>query len=99
MRIPIKTFLPALVLPFALSATDLKIDHVTVAGEHLDAMRKALTAVAGLPTEYGGPHSNHATEMALVSFRGRLLFRVDGHSGESRSGRGCRARLEQVSAE
>jgi len=69
MRIPIKTFLPALVLPFALSATDLKIDHVTVAGEHLDAMRKALTAVAGLPTEYGGPHSNHATEMALVSFR------------------------------
>jgi len=31
-------------------------------------MRKALTAVAGIPTEYGGPHSNHATEMALVSF-------------------------------
>lgn len=57
-----------LVLPFALAAADLKIDHVTVAGEHLDAMRRALTAVAGLPTEYGGPHSNHATEMALVSF-------------------------------
>lgn len=68
MRIPIKTFLPAFVLPFVLGAADLKIDHVTVAGEHLDAMRKALTAVAGLPTEYGGPHSNHATEMALVSF-------------------------------
>ncbi len=31
-------------------------------------MRKAFTAVAGVPTEYGGPHSNHATEMALVSF-------------------------------
>jgi len=31
-------------------------------------MRKALTAVARVPTEYGGPHSNHATEMALVSF-------------------------------
>src|SRR5436309_237444 len=60
--------LPALVLPLALAAADLKIDHVTVAGAQLDAMRKALTAAAGIPTEYGGPHSNHATEMALVSF-------------------------------
>src|SRR6202451_2148440 len=65
---PIRRFLPALCLPFALVAADLKIDHVTVAGTHLDAMRKALTAVAGIPSEYGGPHSNHATEMALVSF-------------------------------
>jgi hypothetical protein len=68
MRIPIRKFLPAFVLPLALAAADLKIDHVTVAGEHLDAMPKALTEAAGLPTEYGGPHSNHATEMALVSF-------------------------------
>jgi Glyoxalase-like domain len=68
MRKPIKTFLPALVLPIALAAADLKIDHVTVAGEHLDLMRQALTAAAGIPTEYGGPHSNHATEMALVGF-------------------------------
>jgi hypothetical protein len=56
----------------ALGAQDsknaLKIDHATVAGTNLDAMRKALTAAAGVPTEYGGPHSNHATEMALVSF-------------------------------
>jgi hypothetical protein len=56
----------AFVLPIA--GADLKIDHATVAGANLDAMRKALTAVAGFPTEYGGPHSNHATEMALVSF-------------------------------
>jgi hypothetical protein len=69
MRTPIKNgLLLALVLPVALAGADLKIDHVTVAGEHLDAMRKALTDVAGIPTEYGGPHSNHATEMALVSF-------------------------------
>jgi hypothetical protein len=56
----------------ALAAADsqvaLHIDHVTVAGVHLDAMRQVLTAVAGFPTEYGGPHSNHATEMALVAF-------------------------------
>ena len=46
----------------------LKIDHITVAGTHLDVMRQALTAATQLPTEYGGPHANHATEMALVSF-------------------------------
>jgi hypothetical protein len=69
MRMPIKRFLPTLAaLPFALAAADLRIDHVTVAGAHLDAMRQALTAASGVPTEYGGPHSNHATEMALVSF-------------------------------
>src|SRR5271156_3868238 len=62
------TILPALLLPVALAAADLKIDHITVAGAHLEAMRQALTASAGIPTEYGGPHSNHATEMALVSF-------------------------------
>jgi len=48
-------------------AGELKVDHVTVAGRDLRAMQRALRAV-GLPTENGGPHSNHATEMALVSF-------------------------------
>jgi hypothetical protein len=65
-------FFATLILPVALAAQDsknqLKVDHATVAGTNLDAMRKALTAAAGVPTEYGGPHSNHATEMALVSF-------------------------------
>lgn len=68
MQMQINRFLWALLLPLALTAADLKIDHVTVAGEHLDAIRKTLTTVTGLPTEYGGPHSNHATEMALTSF-------------------------------
>jgi hypothetical protein len=45
----------------------LKVDHATIAGENLGEMRRALAAV-GLPTDYGGPHANHATEMALVSF-------------------------------
>ncbi len=61
-------FLPMVVVPAALAAANLSIDHVTVAGTDLEAMRKALTAATGIPTEYGGPHSNHATEMALVSF-------------------------------
>ena len=56
------------VLPTALVAANLNIDHVTVAAADLEAMRKAFTAATGVPTEYGGPHSNHATEMALVSF-------------------------------
>jgi hypothetical protein len=48
-------------------AQQFHIDHVTVAGKSLAAMRKALDA-AGIPSEYGGAHSNHATEMALASF-------------------------------
>jgi hypothetical protein len=48
-------------------AQQFKIDHVTVAGKNIEAMQKALSD-AGLRSEYGGPHSNHATEMALASF-------------------------------
>ncbi len=48
-------------------AQQFHIDHVTVAGRNVEAMRKALET-AGIPSEYGGPHSNHATEMALASF-------------------------------
>ena len=50
-----------------LLAAELPIDHATVAGKDLKAMQASLTAI-GLQTEYGGPHNNHATEMALVSF-------------------------------
>ena len=49
------------------AAADLKIDHATVAGGDLKKMQAALAAV-GLPTVYGGAHTNHTTEMALVSF-------------------------------
>jgi hypothetical protein len=52
---------------FILCAAELKIDHVTIAGKNLAAMRATLKA-QGVPSEYGGPHSNHATEMALTSF-------------------------------
>jgi hypothetical protein len=56
-----------LAVPLLLSGADLKIDHVTVAGRDLKALRAAL-ASAGIPSDYGGPHSNHATEMAVTSF-------------------------------
>jgi hypothetical protein len=48
-------------------AAELTPDHMTVAGKDLKAMMANLAAV-GLKCEYGGPHSNHATEMALISF-------------------------------
>src|SRR6516225_6838247 len=56
----------------ALTATmargaDSKIDHVTIAGSDLKQMQAKLAAV-GIASVYGGAHSNHATEMALVSF-------------------------------
>lgn len=47
---------------------DLTIDHVTVAGQDLDALSTAFTD-AGLPAEYGGTHSNGATHMSIVGFR------------------------------
>jgi hypothetical protein len=50
-----------------MMAQQFHIDHVTVAGKNIEAMQKALND-AGLRSEYGGPHSNHATEMALTSF-------------------------------
>jgi hypothetical protein len=51
----------------AISAADLKIDHVTIAGRELKPMQAALAA-AGIPTVYGGAHANSVTEMALASF-------------------------------
>lgn len=55
------------ILAGSAMAQQFHIDHVTVAGKNLEAMQKALKE-AGLKSEYGGPHSNHATEMALTSF-------------------------------
>jgi hypothetical protein len=55
------------VFPALLAAADLKIDHVTAAGSNLKKMQANLSAI-GIEAVYGGPHSNGATEMALVSF-------------------------------
>ena len=50
-----------------LGAAELTIDHVTVAATELKAAQARLAGL-GIRSEYGGPHSNHATEMALTSF-------------------------------
>ena len=45
----------------------LNVDHVTVCSADLELMRTAFTSV-GLASDYGGPHANGATHMALVGF-------------------------------
>ena len=45
----------------------LKIDHVTIAGSTLARLEQAFANV-GLVTDYGGPHSNGVTHMALLGF-------------------------------
>jgi hypothetical protein len=57
-----------LALSLPLCAADIRIDHVTLAGVRLEDMRAAFRASMGIATEYGGPHANHLTEMALASF-------------------------------
>ena len=58
------SFAAAAMLAFG---ADSKIDHVTIAGSDLKQMQARLGEI-GITSVYGGPHSNHATEMALVSF-------------------------------
>jgi len=48
--------------------TNLKIDHVTFAGPELAPLQQTF-AELGLATDYGGPHSNGITHMALLGFR------------------------------
>jgi hypothetical protein len=54
-------------IPALVAAAELTIDHVTVAGKDVKNMQAKLES-AGIRSEYGGPHSNGATEMALTSF-------------------------------
>jgi hypothetical protein len=56
-----------ILIPAMLSAAELNIDHVTAGGADIKTMQARLASI-GLPSEYGGPHSNHATEMAITSF-------------------------------
>jgi len=56
-----------LLASLGLRAAELTVDHVSVAGTNLKQMQARLAAL-GIPSEYGGPHSNHATQMALTSF-------------------------------
>ena len=56
-----------LLIAETMPAADLRIDHVSVAGKSLKAMQEQLAAV-GIHVEFGGAHTNHATEMGVASF-------------------------------
>ena len=45
----------------------LELDHVTICGPDLDALRQAFTD-AGMTPDFGGPHGNGTTQMALIGF-------------------------------
>ena len=62
-----KRLLVLTIMPALLSAADLRVDHATVCGSGLQNLQARLKAV-GIEAVYGGAHTNHATEMALVSF-------------------------------
>ena len=54
--------------PEQITPATLKIDHVTIAGAELAQLEQAFAGV-GLTTDYGGPHSNNITHMALLGLR------------------------------
>ncbi|MBV8808110.1 MAG: VOC family protein [Acidobacteriaceae bacterium] len=73
-----------LFIPILLGAADLKVDHATVAGSDLRTMMDNLAAV-GIHCEYGGPHNDHITEMALTSFPdGSYLELIAPQSGSNK---------------
>jgi len=51
----------------AMAQTMLDLDHVSICGSDLDALRQSFANV-GLASDLGGPHGNGVTQMALVGF-------------------------------
>src|SRR5262249_49892786 len=47
--------------------TVLSVDHASICGLDLQAMQQAFSD-AGLKPDYGGPHTNGGTHMALLGF-------------------------------
>jgi hypothetical protein len=47
--------------------TVLELDHASICGPDLDALRQAFTGV-GLTADFGGPHGNGVTQMAFIGF-------------------------------
>lgn len=45
----------------------LEIDHVSICGSNLDTLRQIFTEV-GLTPDFGGPHGNGITQMAIIGF-------------------------------
>lgn len=48
-------------------STILDLDHVSICGSNLDTLRQAFTDI-GMTPDFGGPHGNGITQMAIVGF-------------------------------
>jgi hypothetical protein len=70
-RLFFATLVPLLISRPAMTqeskSTVLELDHVSVCGSNLDALRQSFTD-AGLTPDIGGPHGNGITQMAIVGF-------------------------------
>ncbi len=70
-----RLYLPTLVLLLISHSTMaqesktvvLELDHASVCGSNLDTLRQAFTDV-GLTPDFGGPHGNGITQMAIIGF-------------------------------
>jgi len=45
----------------------LELDHVSICGSNLDRLRRIFTDM-GMTPDYGGPHGNGVTQMAIIGF-------------------------------
>jgi len=80
--------------------TRLRLDHVTVCGSDLEAMRRAFREV-GLSTTYGGPHANGATHMDLLALEDGSYLELIAPMAELRGASGMMsgwARLMEADA-
>ena len=48
-------------------STTLELDHASICGSNLDTLRQTFTDV-GLTPDFGGPHGNAITQMAILGF-------------------------------
>ncbi|MBI3476635.1 MAG: VOC family protein [Acidobacteria bacterium] len=61
----------------AQSAKVLELDHVSLCGPDLDALRQMFTDV-GMTPDFGGPHGNGVTQMALIGFEDQSYLELIG---------------------
>jgi hypothetical protein len=61
----------------AQSAKVLELDHVSLCGPDLDALRQMFTDI-GMTPDFGGPHGNGVTQMALIGFEDQSYLELIG---------------------
>ena len=61
----------------AQSAKVLELDHVSLCGPDLDALRQMFTDI-GMTPDFGGPHGNGITQMALIGFEDQSYLELIG---------------------